>query len=528
MANLEKKSKSLMSNKNMMTIIIFSIVFFLVLLMFWFLYSERPDSTTVTVMVSAISALLGVVLTMGVTQIQLERQTEREKLEEKADDARNEVKALKERYDAEIKALKESQDAEISRINNDCDKTIKEAVQQKEEEMRNRFSKESILFQQRLKIYQDYMEMLCRVIGKGPLTDHDKLELQFQTSYIAMHTNSEHIESISEKVKEIVSKVCGTDNSGSTEILDPLFRMVYAFREELYSKEECTIDESRLTATRSNFKYAFMDNLADETAEGNNEDNDTDSVWGKAVKKWFDKGWSLTFGKDGNWFALNRTDKRPGNITGGFRGGKPYIQTSITPSDWDFAQWLKNKSPEGISSSNRSYGFWRTGVNDDFQTIKEGEMMDSLNGNDAIATTVVRLIDCLIERHDESILPSLVRTELLDNLKMDRKHWSTPEIYLFSTLFSNYETGTDLGTLFWNLCVEEGERRLVLGRRNGKGDGISLIRWIIGLEDSTAHPVNDNNHIILERFPLNADIKETALSISNWCNIIVGKVALLS
>ena len=61
------------------------------------------------------------------------------------------------------------------------------------------------VFEEKLRIYQDFLHCLYEVIKDGEVTEEEAIRLQFQTSFITMHTDSEHIKEIAKQVQNIVS-----------------------------------------------------------------------------------------------------------------------------------------------------------------------------------------------------------------------------------------------------------------------------------------------------------------------------------
>lgn len=93
----------------------------------------------------------------------------------------------------------------------------------------------SEVFREKLKIYMDFLKMLCETLKDKKLTEEEAMQLQFQMSYIAMHTKSKNIELLSSNVKDIVEKYTEPGhNPTSEELLPRLFNIVACFREELY------------------------------------------------------------------------------------------------------------------------------------------------------------------------------------------------------------------------------------------------------------------------------------------------------
>ena len=59
------------------------------------------------------------------------------------------------------------------------------------------------VFEEKLRIYQDFLQKLQDVIKDHTLSDEEKTLLQFQASYVAMHCEPECIQKVSESVKQI-------------------------------------------------------------------------------------------------------------------------------------------------------------------------------------------------------------------------------------------------------------------------------------------------------------------------------------
>ena len=53
------------------------------------------------------------------------------------------------------------------------------------------------VFEEKLRIYQEYLQILCNVIEDRCLSDEEKIRLEFQTSYVAMHCEPKYIVDVS-------------------------------------------------------------------------------------------------------------------------------------------------------------------------------------------------------------------------------------------------------------------------------------------------------------------------------------------
>lgn len=102
------------------------------------------------------------------------------------------------------------------------------------------------VFEEKLQIYQDFLHCLYDVIKDGKVTKEEAIQLEFQTSYITMHTDSDRIKEIAKQVKTIVDSLndegipSDTANAAEKEarkndvLMENLFGIVNEFKKELY------------------------------------------------------------------------------------------------------------------------------------------------------------------------------------------------------------------------------------------------------------------------------------------------------
>ena len=132
--------------------------------------------------------------------------------------------------------------------------------QEELDEKQRKFEKERLqetkIFEERLRIYQEFLRKLCDVVKDQKITPEEEIELQFQVSYIAMHTNSKTISSISEQVSDIVVNL-KQGNPDANNMLMQLFSIADSFYEELY-KEKNEFDSTDRENTIENFKSILV------------------------------------------------------------------------------------------------------------------------------------------------------------------------------------------------------------------------------------------------------------------------------
>ena len=100
------------------------------------------------------------------------------------------------------------------------------------------------VFEERLRIYQEFLHKLCDVVKDQKIESEEEIELEFQVAYIAMHTSSDSIKAISDQVREIVVNI-KKGESDSNEMLSQLFVIADTFYNELYGMTNDYNEEDR-------------------------------------------------------------------------------------------------------------------------------------------------------------------------------------------------------------------------------------------------------------------------------------------
>ena len=167
--------------------------------------------------------------------------------------------------------------------------------QSKKEQTAKRNSK---VFEEKLKIYQDFLTTLYDVVKDRKLTEDEKLLLEFKTSLVAMHCKPKNLDSVSAAVRNVISSVCPSDeekkqkSQGNIPLLKSLLDVVEALKIDLYNvdtekdgkKDDNDLDKMLFsstikTNTINNFQKAYVETADEENAESKD-------TWSQAVKKW--------------------------------------------------------------------------------------------------------------------------------------------------------------------------------------------------------------------------------------------------
>lgn len=222
--------------------------------------------------------------------------------------------------------------------------------QSKKEQTAKRNSK---VFEEKLRIYQDFITTLYNVVKDRKLTEDEKLLLEFKTSLVAMHCKPKNLDSVSAAVCKVISSFCPSDekkkqnSQGNITLLKSLLGVVEALKTDLYNvdvekdgkKDDNDLDKmlfspSIKTNTINNFQKAYVE-TADE------EDSDSKDTWSQAVKNWQDKGWTVkALESEDCPLLITRNDGNPGMIDMGFYDNHYYLQARYE-GDTNFSKCLK-------------------------------------------------------------------------------------------------------------------------------------------------------------------------------------------
>lgn len=286
--------------------------------------------------------------------------------------------------------------------------------------------KEAKVFEEKLRIYQEYLHVLYEAIKDHKLSDEKIIRLQFQTSYIAMHTSITHINTISEKVQTIIQNVCFKENRSSKPeiLLENLFDIVHCFQEELYSKQnqEDKRDKKELSKILENFNEAFDEKNVDESADIENEpqqmtinlnipsvipvtltssekiesekqasDIKNNTFWENAKKRWNSSGWDVVDKNPDGSFYMKNKNGNPGVIHIIYSPDGYHIGASYQ-NDIYFSKCLKERK-----KGRRSQSTWWNYLAEPYVHLQNGELSKLLETDTSFQQYVVKVIDDLID-----------------------------------------------------------------------------------------------------------------------------------
>lgn len=208
--------------------------------------------------------------------------------------------------------------------------------QSKKEQTAKRNSK---VFEEKLKIYQNFLSTLYDVVKDRKLTEEEKLQLEFQTSLVAMHCKPKSLNLVSAAVRNVISSFCPSNekekqkSQGNIPLLESLLSVVEALRIDLYGVDkEKDAEKNDDDLNKMLFSSEIKDKTIKNFKEAYKETADSDEVepletWEQAVKKWQDAGWIVkSMESEDCPLQITRNDGNPGMIDMGFYDNHYYIQ----------------------------------------------------------------------------------------------------------------------------------------------------------------------------------------------------------
>ena len=222
--------------------------------------------------------------------------------------------------------------------------------QSKKEQTAKRNSK---VFEEKLKIYQNFLSTLYDVVKDRKLTEEEKLQLEFQTSLVAMHCKPKSLNLVSAAVRNVISSFCPSNekekqkSQGNIPLLESLLGVVEALKIDLYGVDkEKDAEKKDDDLNKMLFSSEIKDKTIKNFKEAYKETADSDEVepletWEQAVKKWQGAGWIVkSLESEECPLQITRNDGNPGMIDMGFYDNHYYIQARYE-GDWNFSKCLK-------------------------------------------------------------------------------------------------------------------------------------------------------------------------------------------
>ena len=439
------------------------------------------------------AAILGVVITASITQLLLEGQTEKElRLKEgQANNQRESDEKQKEWQENQTRKAQEWQDEQA----------------RKAEEWRLKHDRSNVVFGEKLKIYQKFLDTLYNAVKDGELTESEKLELQYQTSLVAMHCEPENIQKLSGAVNQVITVVCEPSKKRSPNenaLLKTLFDVVEALRKDLYAKDFKPFPNDVKEQTIGNFNAAYskakkgdedegkeakqhllvdLNVLSDvnhamlnsSKIEGNSVSSENKAatvvdqrkyntlLWEQAVERWTKARWTVaSLESEECPLQITRNDGNPGMIDMGFYDNHYYIQARYE-GDWNFSKCLK-----WDNGGRRQREFWWE-YPPLAMDVPRGSFISRFKSSPELQQYIIKRVDYLM-----GVLQKEHRTIQWMNAVGEHKDWNLFTWY-WSTLACEYQNDEE-GKVYMDTMPDENDKSKVIVQLGNRANNVEMLK----------------------------------------------------
>lgn len=451
-----------------------------------------------------LAAILGVVITAIITQLLLSSQTNKEVT----------LRQEQQKWQAEQDKLKQDRQKELAKETREWQeqqalktKEWQEQQDKKTEQWRIDHDRSNTVFCEKLKIYKNFLDTLYGAVKDEELTDKEKIELQYQTSLVAMHCEPENILKLSEAVKKVITMMCKPDrqrSSNNNVLLETLFDVVEALRKDLYAKDDIkTFSDDVRRRTIDNFNVAYSN-----AKEGNTDVNDNKqhlsvdlnvlsdiscilksgniesmaevkpiesglssekqkayntSEWNFAVKDWQSQGWEVkALESEDCPLLITRNDGNPGMIDMGFYDNHYYIQARYE-GDWNFSKCLK-----WDNGGRRQREMWWE-YPPLAMDVPRGSFISRFKSSPELQQYIIKRVDYLM-----GVLQKEHRTIQWMNAVDERKDWNLFTWY-WSTLACEYQNDEE-GKVYMDTMPDENDKSKVIVQLGNRANNVEMLK----------------------------------------------------
>lgn len=377
----------------------------------------------------------------------------------------------------------------------------------------SRKEKETKIFEEKLRIYQDFLHCLCDVIKDGEVTKDEAIQLEFQTSYITMHAKSEHIKVIANSVKEIINSL--NNDSGNTaerawqsngELMEQLFIIVGEFQNDLYGYSPSTEDvENRKEASKAfseimdaievqkeysveevqdtRIPTLLSQNIADFTEELIKKINFNTDFWNLGEKKTSENNLCLNFAMKGREEAVRVMLNHEEN-------GEHYFQIHM---DCDDTHEAYKHMKWRFGGRQNKWCWWRY-LDTSYRSLAATEAIKTRNWDGLLAALAKQLSDLLayVEKFQK-----VTQEVFLPASDEKARVWM---YYEYCVAF-DYEKLLGEDRFFMDVNIEDnGTYKIEFGNRDNNIEKLISRLHTIGFGDASLSTIKEGRYIVPKAF----------------------------
>lgn len=164
--------------------------------------------------------------------------------------------------------------------------------------------KQGKVYEEKLYYFRNYLQLVCQLSLGRSLNEKQRMDLQCQVSLIAMHMEPCNLKEVVDNTDHILTSCCQVDERGKENVRKRLMNIVQCFRRELYGKSisdaveigNIGFDTLASNATLYN-EYPQVGSLpSDYTVKQQSEG----FSWFSTAEKWEEMGWKKDDGNAGS------------------------------------------------------------------------------------------------------------------------------------------------------------------------------------------------------------------------------------
>lgn len=344
--------------------------------------------------------------------------------------------------------------------------------QSKKEQMAKRNSK---VFEEKLRIYQDFITTLYNVVKDRKLTEDEKLQLEFKTSLVAMHCKPKNLDSVSAAVRNVISSFCPSDekkkqnSQGNIPLLESLLDVVQALKIDLYNvdiqkdakKEGDDLDKMLFSSdikrnTINNFQKAYVETIDEEEAESND-------TWSQAVKNWQDKGWAVeAMEREDKPLKITRNNSNSSIIDMGFYENHYYLLARYE-GDINFSKCLKWDNG-GKRQRDMWWEYPQLSID-----VERGGFIEKFKSSQELQQYIIKRVDYLM-----GVIMKEHRTIQWMKAVGEHKDWQLSTWY-WSTLVCEFQND-DEGKVYIDTMPDDKDSSKVIVKLGNRANDVELLK----------------------------------------------------
>ncbi len=439
-----------------------------------------------------LAAILGVVITAIITQLLLSSQTNKEIA----------LRQEQQKWQQQQEDRKQTRQKELATEQ----RKWQEEQDRKAEQWRIDHDRNNTIFCEKLKIYKDFLDTLYSAVRDEELTDKEKIELQYQTSLVAIHCEPENILELSKAVNKVIIMMCKPDpqrSSNDNVLLENLFDVVEALRKDLYAKDNIkTFSDDVRRKTINNFNDAYKiskegntdvkddkqhlsvdlnllsdiscllkSNKIEPVAELKSNEKESSkkpqayntSIWDTAVKNWQDEGWAVkAMESEDSPLLITRNDGNPGIIDMGFYENHYYLQARYE-GDINFSKCLK-----WDNGGRRQREMWWEYPPLSMDVLKGG-FIEKFKSSPELQQYIIKRVDYLM-----GVIMKEHRTIQWMKAVGEHKDWQLFTWY-WSTLACEFQNG-DEGKVYMDTMLDDKGSSKVIVKLGNRANDVELLK----------------------------------------------------